>query len=159
MCFSQPGKHVRGLWHTGLLHVMHGSKAQYQSAGQADTFAVVRQLLPGPYTFILSASKSMPRVVLPIAKAKQKKKSKQRATVGVRMPDEPVCQALLQSLDRCAPDRSHALRNTCCSAAQSLLLVKVQRCGCKRNCTCAQLHLCMHALCCVSWYKFAQAGL
>eukprot|EP01025_Chloroclados_australasicus_P030535 TRINITY_DN3064_c0_g1_i2.p1 TRINITY_DN3064_c0_g1~~TRINITY_DN3064_c0_g1_i2.p1 ORF type:complete len:271 (+),score=26.82 TRINITY_DN3064_c0_g1_i2:203-1015(+) len=64
--------------------------------GQPDVFGVVRKLVPGPYTFILPASKALPKVVVNSAKHKRK----QRHTVGVRMPADPVCQALLSKLDR-----------------------------------------------------------
>lgn len=48
----------------------------------------IRQLTPGPYTFILPATSQVPRSV----------KHRQQ-TVGVRIPDHPVVQALLESLD------------------------------------------------------------
>uniref|UniRef100_A0A061S5H6 Threonylcarbamoyl-AMP synthase n=1 Tax=Tetraselmis sp. GSL018 TaxID=582737 RepID=A0A061S5H6_9CHLO len=63
--------------------------------GRPDTFRVARQCLPGPYTFILAASKSMPKQCLDF----QTGRSKHRKSVGVRMPDNPVCQAVLSQLD------------------------------------------------------------
>lgn len=50
---------------------------------------LIRQLTPGPYTFILAASSNVPR-------------SAQRdnhRTIGVRIPDHPVVQGLLKVLD------------------------------------------------------------
>ncbi len=49
---------------------------------------MIRQLTPGAYTFILPATSQVPRMV----------KHKQ-ATIGVRIPDHPFVQALLESLD------------------------------------------------------------
>lgn len=49
---------------------------------------MIRQLTPGPYTFILPATSEVPRYV----------KHRQQ-TIGVRIPDHPFVQALLDSLD------------------------------------------------------------
>jgi tRNA threonylcarbamoyl adenosine modification protein (Sua5/YciO/YrdC/YwlC family) len=43
--------------------------------------------LPGPYTFILPASKQVPKIL-------QSKKS----TIGLRVPDNNICQDILQEL-------------------------------------------------------------
>lgn len=51
-------------------------------------FRLLRQLTPGPYTFVLSATKELPRRV-----AHEKRK-----TIGIRIPDHPVTQALLATL-------------------------------------------------------------
>lgn len=69
--------------------------------GQPDTFSIVKRLLPGAFTFILPASKNMPKIQ-PQGSSKAQRKKKQRLTVGVRMPDNAVCQALLDMLDTCA---------------------------------------------------------
>mmetsp|Transcript_637 Transcript_637/g.1587 ORF Transcript_637/g.1587 Transcript_637/m.1587 type:complete len:293 (+) Transcript_637:278-1156(+) len=63
--------------------------------GRMDVFRAARQSLPGQYTFILGASKAMPKQCLDF----QTGRSKTRKTVGVRMPDHPVCQAILSQLD------------------------------------------------------------
>ena len=52
-------------------------------------YKIMRRLLPGPYTFILNASKCVPRILL-----------EKRKTVGIRVPDNAVCQALLAELGR-----------------------------------------------------------
>ena len=83
-----------------------GCKRVHTCAGQPDTFSVVRRVLPGPYTFILSASKEMPKLLTGKGKGKQKKK--QRHTVGVRMPDNAVCRELLEALERWAAASRHA---------------------------------------------------
>ena len=50
-------------------------------------YRILRHHLPGPYTFILPATKLVPKII----------QSKAR-TVGVRIPKSPVCLALLQEL-------------------------------------------------------------
>ena len=51
------------------------------------TYRILKRLVPGPYTFILVATKEVPRLVL-----------RKRNTVGIRVPDHPVAQALLEEL-------------------------------------------------------------
>jgi tRNA threonylcarbamoyl adenosine modification protein (Sua5/YciO/YrdC/YwlC family) len=50
-------------------------------------FKTLRRYLPGPYTFVLEASRIVPELVM----TKQK-------TVGIRIPDNSVCLALVASL-------------------------------------------------------------
>jgi len=52
-------------------------------------FRILKRELPGPYTFILPASKDLPRVML-----------KQRKTVGIRVPDCPIALELIRQLGR-----------------------------------------------------------
>ena len=52
-------------------------------------YKIMRRLLPGPYTFILNATKRVPRILL-----------EKRKTVGIRVPDNAACQALLAELGR-----------------------------------------------------------
>jgi len=47
-------------------------------------YKIMRHHLPGPYTFILTATKQVPRILL-----------ENRKTVGLRVPDNAICQALL----------------------------------------------------------------
>lgn len=51
-------------------------------------YRVMRSLVPGPYTFILPATKLVPQLV----------QNPKRKTVGIRVPDHPLCQALLAAL-------------------------------------------------------------
>jgi tRNA threonylcarbamoyl adenosine modification protein (Sua5/YciO/YrdC/YwlC family) len=51
-------------------------------------FRIVRQGIPGPYTFILTATREVPRRLL----------HRKQNTVGVRVPDHPVVRALLAEL-------------------------------------------------------------
>jgi tRNA threonylcarbamoyl adenosine modification protein (Sua5/YciO/YrdC/YwlC family) len=48
-------------------------------------FRIVRRKLPGPYTFILPASKELPRMM-----------RKNRETVGIRVPDCPIVLQLVE---------------------------------------------------------------
>jgi tRNA threonylcarbamoyl adenosine modification protein (Sua5/YciO/YrdC/YwlC family) len=50
-------------------------------------YKTMRRLLPGPYTFILPASRLVPKIILP-----------KRQTTGIRVPDHPICLALVQEL-------------------------------------------------------------
>jgi tRNA threonylcarbamoyl adenosine modification protein (Sua5/YciO/YrdC/YwlC family) len=66
-------------------------------------YKIMRHLLPGPYTFILGATREVPRILL-----------EKRKTVGIRVPDNAVCQALLAefgnpiiSTSACPPDRDY----------------------------------------------------
>lgn len=63
--------------------------------GQPDLFRLARQVLPGAYTFILVAGKRMPKQVVDYLTGK----SKPRRTVGVRMPADEACQAVLELLE------------------------------------------------------------
>ncbi|MCE3050263.1 hypothetical protein HAX54_046766 [Datura stramonium] len=65
--------------------------------GLADIFRAVKHCLPGPYTFILTASKQLPKQCTRYGTATSKYAS--RKNVGVRIPDDPVCQAILEKLD------------------------------------------------------------
>ncbi len=50
-------------------------------------YRMLKSYLPGPYTFILPASKQVPKIL-------QSKKS----TVGIRVPDNTICQYILDEL-------------------------------------------------------------
>ena len=52
-------------------------------------FRVMRRVLPGRYTFILSASKEVPKHIL-----------EKRKTLGIRVPDHEVCRKLVEELGR-----------------------------------------------------------
>lgn len=51
-------------------------------------YRVLKHYLPGPYTFILPASKQVPKIL-------QSKKS----TIGLRIPDNEICRQILDALD------------------------------------------------------------
>lgn len=52
-------------------------------------FRLIKGCTPGPYTFILNATRDVPRRLV----------HPKRLTIGLRVPDHPVAQALLQELD------------------------------------------------------------
>lgn len=49
-----------------------------------NAYRILRRFLPGPYTFVLKATRLVPRIVLT-----------KRNEVGIRIPDNRVCQALV----------------------------------------------------------------
>ncbi|XP_024186022.1 uncharacterized protein YciO [Rosa chinensis] len=67
------------------------------SKGHANIFRAVKQCLPGPYTFILTATKELPKQCIGFGTAIAKYKS--RKNVGVRMPADAICQAILEKMD------------------------------------------------------------
>ncbi|HEX7416337.1 MAG TPA: L-threonylcarbamoyladenylate synthase [Smithellaceae bacterium] len=50
-------------------------------------YKTMKRLLPGPYTFILEASRLVPKIILP-----------KRPTIGIRVPDNQICLALIREL-------------------------------------------------------------
>eukprot|EP00252_Welwitschia_mirabilis_P015187 TRINITY_DN3341_c0_g2_i2.p1 TRINITY_DN3341_c0_g2~~TRINITY_DN3341_c0_g2_i2.p1 ORF type:complete len:239 (-),score=35.40 TRINITY_DN3341_c0_g2_i2:8-724(-) len=65
--------------------------------GQVDTFRAVRRCLPGPYTFILPATKELPKHCVKYGKRGPKYASQK--FVAVRMPNDGICQSILSKLD------------------------------------------------------------
>ncbi|UHD17188.1 L-threonylcarbamoyladenylate synthase [Thiocapsa bogorovii] len=53
-------------------------------------FRLLKTLTPGPYTFIHEATKQVPRRLL----------HPKRKTIGIRVPDNEICRALLGELDQ-----------------------------------------------------------
>jgi tRNA threonylcarbamoyl adenosine modification protein (Sua5/YciO/YrdC/YwlC family) len=51
-------------------------------------YRIIRRLIPGPFTFVLPATKQVPRLVM----------SPKRKTTGIRVPDSPICMALIETL-------------------------------------------------------------
>jgi tRNA threonylcarbamoyl adenosine modification protein (Sua5/YciO/YrdC/YwlC family) len=49
----------------------------------------MRRLLPGPFTFILEASREVPRILLD-----------KRRQIGIRVPSSPICAALVTAIGR-----------------------------------------------------------
>jgi tRNA threonylcarbamoyl adenosine modification protein (Sua5/YciO/YrdC/YwlC family) len=50
------------------------------------TYKLLKRALPGPYTFILEGSKSLPKVF------------KKKKTVGIRIPDNAIARAIVEEL-------------------------------------------------------------
>ncbi|KAH7577191.1 hypothetical protein JRO89_XS01G0218600 [Xanthoceras sorbifolium] len=65
--------------------------------GHANIFRAVKHCLPGPYTFILTASKELPKKCVRYGTTTAKYAS--RKDVGVRIPDDAICQAILEKMD------------------------------------------------------------
>jgi tRNA threonylcarbamoyl adenosine modification protein (Sua5/YciO/YrdC/YwlC family) len=53
-----------------------------------EAFRLIKSLTPGPFTFILKATKEVPRRL----------QHPKRKTIGIRIPDSPIAQALVQEL-------------------------------------------------------------
>lgn len=51
-------------------------------------YRFMKRLIPGPYTFLLPATKLVPRLVM----------NPKRKTTGIRVPNNTLCQALLETL-------------------------------------------------------------
>ncbi|PSN20564.1 threonylcarbamoyl-AMP synthase [filamentous cyanobacterium CCP5] len=51
-------------------------------------YKIIRKLIPGPYTFLLPATKQVPRLVM----------SPKRRTTGIRVPEHAISQSLMQGL-------------------------------------------------------------
>jgi tRNA threonylcarbamoyl adenosine modification protein (Sua5/YciO/YrdC/YwlC family) len=60
--------------------------SQYGHVGNV-AYRLMRKNLPGPYTLVLPGSKVVPKIML----TKQK-------TVGIRVPDNPICLAIIEEL-------------------------------------------------------------
>jgi tRNA threonylcarbamoyl adenosine modification protein (Sua5/YciO/YrdC/YwlC family) len=75
--------------------------AKYAFVGD-DAYRLMRRLVPGPVTFILPATKLVPKLVL----------NPKRKTTGIRVPEHPVAQALLKALDNPVISTSARLGHT-----------------------------------------------
>ncbi|KAK6128275.1 hypothetical protein DH2020_037988 [Rehmannia glutinosa] len=65
--------------------------------GLKNIFRAVKHCLPGPYTFILTASKELPKQCVRYGTTSSKYASIKN--VGVRIPDDAVCKAILEKMD------------------------------------------------------------
>ncbi len=62
--------------------------AQYARVSNP-AYKIMKRLTPGAYTFILEASRIVPKILL-----------EKRKTVGIRVPDHPICERLLRELGK-----------------------------------------------------------
>jgi len=53
------------------------------------TFRLMKHHLPGPFTFILKGNNALPKIL-----------KNKRKTIGIRIPDNPICMAIVQELGR-----------------------------------------------------------
>lgn len=63
--------------------------SEYTKQFDTSTFKLLKRNLPGPFTFILEANNSIPKLF----------KNKKR-TLGIRVPDHPICRAIINQLER-----------------------------------------------------------
>ena len=63
--------------------------SEYTKQISTPTFRLLKEHLPGPYTFILPASKLVPQIL-----------QSKRSTIGLRVPDNPIALALVRALGR-----------------------------------------------------------
>jgi tRNA threonylcarbamoyl adenosine modification protein (Sua5/YciO/YrdC/YwlC family) len=61
--------------------------SEYTSPISNPTYKVMNRVLPGPFTFILKANNNVPKIF------RQNKK-----TIGIRVPDNAICQAIIAEL-------------------------------------------------------------
>lgn len=53
-----------------------------------EAYRIMKRVIPGPYTFLLPATKQVPKMVM----------SPKRRSTGIRVPDQAICQGLLKVL-------------------------------------------------------------
>lgn len=83
-------REIRRLGDDHLLTLLCDSLSGISKFGQLSdvNFKIIKRLIPGPYTFILPATKELPKLVL----------HPKRKTVGFRVPDSAICQKLIAEL-------------------------------------------------------------
>jgi tRNA threonylcarbamoyl adenosine modification protein (Sua5/YciO/YrdC/YwlC family) len=59
--------------------------SQFSKSISTPTYRVLNANLPGPFTFILEASREVPKLIM-----------RNKKTAGIRVPNHPICQLLLQ---------------------------------------------------------------
>lgn len=81
---------IRGLGRNHNFTLMCKDLSEIANFARVDNsaFRTIRSLTPGPYTFIFKGTKEVPKRVL-----NEKKK-----TIGIRVPDNNIAQALLEEL-------------------------------------------------------------
>lgn len=82
-------RRIKGREATKPMSFICADLVQVSRFGHVSNFAhrILKRFLPGPYTFVLPATRETPRVL----------QSKQK-TVGIRIPDHPVTRALVEQL-------------------------------------------------------------
>lgn len=63
--------------------------SEYTRQFDTSVFKILKRHLPGPFTFILEANNSIPRLF----------RNKKR-TLGIRVPDNVICRKIVEKLDR-----------------------------------------------------------
>ncbi|MEJ5375956.1 MAG: L-threonylcarbamoyladenylate synthase [bacterium] len=80
---------LKGKGRNRLLSIICSDLKDISHYAQVSNYAykTMKRLLPGPYTFILQATRLVPKVMLT-----------KRKTIGIRIPDNPICLALVKEL-------------------------------------------------------------
>jgi tRNA threonylcarbamoyl adenosine modification protein (Sua5/YciO/YrdC/YwlC family) len=65
------------------------SNVSHYAVVEKDTFRLLKHYLPGPYTFVLEATREVPKIV-----------QTKRRTIGVRIPNHEVILALVRAFGR-----------------------------------------------------------
>jgi tRNA threonylcarbamoyl adenosine modification protein (Sua5/YciO/YrdC/YwlC family) len=89
----QPGKINLSFVCKDLSHI-----SEYTKALPTNIFKLMKQVLPGPYTFILNASSNVPNIL-----------NTKKKTVGIRVPDNKIVQLLIEELGN--PILSTSIKN------------------------------------------------
>jgi tRNA threonylcarbamoyl adenosine modification protein (Sua5/YciO/YrdC/YwlC family) len=63
--------------------------SQYTKSISTPLYRILKNYLPGPYTFILPASKQVPKLL-----------HSKKNTIGLRIPDHPIAQAIVEATGR-----------------------------------------------------------
>lgn len=72
--------------------------SNYTTPFGSSVFRMLKSYTPGPYTFILRANNSIPKMFM-----------SKRKEVGIRVPDNKICQAILEQIEQ--PLVSSSLKN------------------------------------------------
>lgn len=80
---------IKGKGRNRLLSIICADLKDISQYAQVTNYAykTMKRLLPGPYTFILQATKLVPKILIT-----------KRKTVGIRIPDNPICLNLVREL-------------------------------------------------------------
>lgn len=83
-------RNIRRLKPNHLLTIVCKDLSELSSYAQVDnpSYRMIRRHTPGPFTFILKATRDVPRKVA----------SSNRGTVGLRIPDSPIAMSFLDAL-------------------------------------------------------------
>ncbi|KDP46279.1 hypothetical protein JCGZ_10119 [Jatropha curcas] len=94
----EPSKHLSILCHSLRdVDIYTTGFPRGDGQGHANIFRAVKHCFPGPYTFILPASKELPKQCVRYGTTTAKYAS--RKNIGVRIPDDAICQAILEKMD------------------------------------------------------------
>jgi len=83
-------RRIRGLGKKHLFSMVCKDLSEIASYARVDNqnYRLIRSMTPGPYTFILPATKQVPKQL----------QHPKRRTVGIRVPTHPILRAMLEAL-------------------------------------------------------------